>query len=236
MKEQTREEPKIMAAAERKMQAWAFAEQIADRAIRIDRGQHEADRLGDFITLSREAGAGGGQIAEMIGRKLGWEVLDKNLLDRVAARCHIPIENLRPVDETKPNWAYDALGSWLDSNIVPQEKYVAHLSRIVTAAARHGNVVLVGRGANCILPRNQGMSVRIIASEKYRVQEIMKREGLDEAAAKRFVAKIDRGRGEFVRFFFRRDVADPHLYDLVIDVESLGPERTAELITQACGR
>ena len=233
MKEQTREEPKIVAAAEQQMQAWAFAEQMADRAIRVDRGKPEADQLGGFITLSREAGAGGSQIADMVGRKLGWEVLDKNLLDRVAARCHVPIENLKGVDETKPNWAYDALGSWLDSNMVPQEKYVTHLSRIVAAAARHGNVVLVGRGANCILPRDQGMSVRIIASQKYRVHQIMKREELDEAAAKRFVAEVDGGRDQFVQFFFHHDVADPHLYDLVINVESMGAVRAAELIVEA---
>jgi len=228
MKEQTREEPKIMAAAERRMQAWSLTEEIADRTVRIDENAPPAGQLGDFITISREAGAGGSYVAEVVGKKLGWEVLDKTLLDRVADRCRLPRESLSPVDETSHNWAYDVLGPWLDSRVVSQDKYVAHLIRIFTAAARRGQVVLVGRGAQFVMPRDQGLAVRIIASEKYRAGRIMERQNVAAPQARRIIEETDRGRRQFVQFFFHHDISDPHFYDIVLNVERLGPARVAE--------
>ena len=235
MKEQTREEPKIVAAAERRMQAWSLTQEIADRTVRIDETAPPAGQLGDFITISREAGAGGGRVAELVGKKLGWEVLDKSLLDRVADRCRLPRESLAPVDETSHNWAYDVLGPWLDSRVVSQDKYVTHLNRVLTAAARRGNVVLVGRGAQFVMPRDQGLAVRIIASEKYRMELLMERENIDARQARRIMKEMDRGRRQFAQFFFHHDISDPHLYDMVLNVERLGPARVAEQIVAAYG-
>ena len=233
MKEQTREEPKIMAAAERRMQAWSLTQEIADRILRVDVGPPLAGKLGDFITISREAGAEGGHVAELVGKELGWEVLDKSLLDQVAERCRLPRESLAPVDETIHNWAYDVLGPWLDSRVVSQDKYVAYLGRIFTAAARRGNVVLVGRGAQFVRAGDQGLTVRIIASEKYRVQRIMERESVNARQARQVMKEIDQGRRRFVKFFFHRDIEDPHFYDIVLNVERLGPARVAEQIVAA---
>jgi len=233
MKEQTREEPRILAAAERQMRAWSLAQEIAEGTVRSHRFDPMHGRLGDYISISREAGAGGSAIGEALGQRLGWEVLDKNLLDCVAERFHLSRPMLELVDETVSNWAYDILGPWLDHQIVTHEKYMVHLARVVVAAARRGKVVLVGRGGQFLLPRDQGLAVRIIASEKYRVRRIMEKYALGEAQAKQFVTTLDRGRREFVGRFFRRDVDDPHLYDLVINVDFLGPEAAVEEILAA---
>jgi len=233
MKEQTREEPRILAAAERQMQAWALTQEIADKAIRVDVGQQVARPLGSYITISREAGADGGQVAEQVGAELGWEVLDKCLLDRVAERYRLSREMLELVDETETSWAYNVLGQWLDPKIIPHEKYFVHLSRVILAAARRGNVVLVGRGAQFLLSDGEGLAVRIVAAEKYRIEKLMERHGTNAAEARRIMNDVDRGRRDFVRKFFHRDVNDPHLYDLVIAVDRLGPDAAARLITSA---
>jgi cytidylate kinase len=233
MKEHTREEPQILAAAEQQMRAWSLAQEIAEGTVKSHRMDQPHGRLGNYITISREAGAGGSAIGEAVGERLGWEVLDKNLLDCVAERFHLSRPMLEMVDETASNWAYDVLGPWFDHQIVTHEKYVMHLARIVLAAARRGNVVLVGRGGPFLLPRDQGLAVRVVASEKHRVRRIMEKYAMDEPQAKQFVATLDRGRREFVSRFFRRDVADPHLYDLVINVEFLGSEAAVEEILAA---
>ena len=224
MKENTREEPRILAAAERQMRAWSLTQEMSEGAAKSHRMDSTHGRLGNYITLSREAGAGGSEIGEAVGQRLGWEVLDKNLLDCVAQRFHLSRPMLELVDETMSNWAYDILGPWFDHQIIPHEKYLVHLARIVIAAARRGNVVIVGRGGQFLLPRNQGLAVRIIASEKYRVGRIMKKYAMGEAQARHFVTGVDRGRKEFVSQFLHRDLADPHLYDLVINVDILGPD------------
>jgi len=236
MKEHTREEPKILAAAERQMQAWVLTAEIEGRAIRAEGPHRLVERLGRYLSISREAGAGGGEIAQLVGQELGWEVLDKNLLDRVAERFRCSRGMLELVDETQSSWVYNVLGTWMDRKIITHDKYVAHLGRVVLAAVRHGNVVLVGRGAQFLLPREKGLAVRIIAPKKYRAEQIMRREGLSRAEACRLIAEIDRGRREFVCRYFHQDIDDPHLYDLVVNVERLGPAAAVQQIVAAISR
>jgi cytidylate kinase len=238
MKVQTREEPKILAAAERQMRTWAWSREheAAASAALGERPSSSTSRRVRYIALSREAGAGGSEIAAMVGRKLGWEVLDKNLLDQVADRFRLSKPMLELVDETDSSWVYDVVGVFLDPKIVPHEKYLAHLSRVIRAAARHGNVVFVGRGAQFLLPRDNGLAVRIVASMKYRVARIVQQLHCDEAKARHYLHEVDHGRKELVEKFFHRDIADPGLYDLVLYVDHLGPATTADLIVEAASR
>ena len=99
-----------------------------------------------FVAIARQAGAGGSEIAGLVGRQLGWEVYDQNLRDLIAERFHEPRLVLDFVDETRSNWVYDVLGTWGDNQIVPQDKFVLHLKRIVATVARDGKSVFVGRG------------------------------------------------------------------------------------------
>jgi cytidylate kinase len=238
MKEQTREEPKILAAAERQMRTWAWSREheVAQNAVPGQRQPSSTSRRVRYITISREAGANGSEIAAMVGRKLGWEVLDKNLLDQVADRFQLSKPMLELVDETDSNWAYDMVGVFLDPKIIPHEKYLAHLSRVIRAAAQRGNVVLVGRGAQFLLPRDNGLAVRVVASMKYRVARIVQQLNFDEAKARQYLHEVDHGRKEFVEKFFHRDITDPRLYDLVLYVDHLGPTMVADLIVEAANQ
>ena len=236
MKEQTREEPKIIAAAERQMQAWVRTAEIEGRAIREEGPQKLADRLGRYLSISREEGAGGSEIAQAVGQELGWDVLDKNLLDRVAERYQLPRTALEQVDETPSSWIWDVLGTWLDSKAITHDKYVARLGRVVLAAVRHGDVVLVGRGAQFLLPPEKGLAVRIIASQKYRIEQVMRRDELTQAEAAGLIDERDQGRREFVLRYFQKDIDDPHLYDLVVNVERLGPTAAVQQIVSAIRR
>ncbi len=232
MKEQTWEHPKILAAAERQMQTWVRTQEIAERTIAVHGPHGTPGSVGPYITLSRETGAGGGEIAAIVGCKLGWEVLDNNILDYVAERYRLLRSMLELVDETTSNWAFDIFGAWFDHKVVSHEKYLVHLNRVVLAAARRGNVVIVGRGANFLLPRSQGLAVRIVASERYRIEQVMRRHKLTETEARKFIAEIDRGRREFVLRFFHHDVTDPRLFDLVINTDPLGPQAAADAIVE----
>jgi len=232
MKTHIREEPKIVAAAEKQMQAWSRIGQIGDRMLAFHAADPSAVRLGPYLAVSREAGAGGSYVAELVGQRLGWPVLGKALLDRVSQRYRLSRSMLELVDETESNWAHDVLGTWFDPQVVPHEKYVTHLRHVVLSAAQAGGVVFVGRGAQFFLPRSRGLAVRIVASEPYRVRNVAERRGLDERTARRVVRQLDAGRRSFIARHFHQDVNDPHLYDLVVNVEHVGPQRTAETIVQ----
>ena len=235
MKEQTREDPKILAAAERQMQAWAKTAEFADQSISRKFHQAHAGQKKCFVTISREAGAGGSEIAAIAGKRLGWEVLDKNLLDRVAERFKLDRSMLNLVDETRSNWVYDVLGTWMDNKVIPHETYVSQLSRIILALAHKSNIIFVGRGARFLLPREKVLAVRLVAPAEFRVNRLMQVFKLSEADAHKYMLEADNGRREFVHRFFHHDITDPHLYDLVINTEGLGMEgAAAEIVAAVC--
>jgi cytidylate kinase len=124
----------------------------------------------------------------------------------------------------------------MDPSLIPHQKYVVRLGRVVLAAAHRGKVILVGRGAQFLLPAEKGLAVRVIAPLAYRVRHIMQDTGQTAEQARTWVENADQERCDFVRRYFRRDVADPHLYDLVINVDRLGPAGAAETIVAALSR
>ena len=132
------------------------------------------------------------------------------------------------VDETESNWVYDVLGTWMDRQIIPHEKYVVQVSRLIQVLARAGNAVFVGRGAQFLLPRPKTFAVRVVAPEAFRAQCVRQRHNVDLPEALEWVRRTDRGRHEFIQRFFHQDIDDPHLYDLVVNAERLGPAGAAD--------
>jgi cytidylate kinase len=193
-------------------------------------------RLGPYLTVSREEGTGGSEIARMVGRELGWEVLDSELLDFMAERHHLSRDLLRFVDETTSNWLHEAFNRLMNRDVISQQSYVHRLHSIILLAARHGNVIFVGRGAHFLLPPQGGLVVRIVAPEKYRIEQVMREQGIGYEAAKKIVEEKERGRHDFISRQFHRDPADPHLYDLVINSAKCGLEATADVIVCAVRR
>ncbi|MGO9115794.1 MAG: AAA family ATPase [Thermoguttaceae bacterium] len=217
----------VTEAAERQMQRWLLAKQDQEKAAPAAGGA--AAGIGPYLAISREAGAGGSRIARLVGEAVDWDVLDRELLECVAERYHTSPAMLELVDETTTNWITEIFGNWLSPASVTQMQYVCRISRVVLMAARAGRVIFVGRAAQFILPRERGLSVRLVAPRKYRVQQIMERRHVSFEEARDYVEKTDAGRQDYARQYF--EINDPHLFDLVINVEKIGPRETAHLIT-----
>ena len=98
------------------------------------------------------------------------------------------------VDERTASWFHDTFGKWLDQTIVSQAEFVSRLGRIVLMAAQHESTVFVGRGAQFILPRDAGLSVRIIDRKQRRIERIMERLQCSPPAAEKFIDETDKGR------------------------------------------
>jgi cytidylate kinase len=223
----------LTAAARRRLERWLLSPDLRDHMQHAKSVRKERTETGHYIAISREAGSRGTEIALEVARRLGWDVLDKELLDFMTERYKLPRDMLDVVDETRANWFHDVLGAFFDSRLVSQDSYVAHLHRIVYLAALHGNVVFVGRAAQYILPRQSGLVVRIIAPKSQRVEYVSQRRNLEQAAATRLVDELDAARAEFCRRHFHRDVRDPLEYDLVINTARLSVEAAAKLIADA---
>jgi hypothetical protein len=220
----------ISEAAERQMRIWALRMESQQRMEAQPSAVTPQQLIHAYVAISREAGVDAGEIATLVAHKAGWKVLDRALLDYMAEHYHWSRIALEYVDERTASWFHETFGKWLDSQLVSQAEYVSSLGKIVLMAAQHENTVFVGRGAQFYLPREAGVSVRIIAPRKLRIERIMARRQYNWHDAEKYVEETDAGRADFVRRYFQRDVADPHLYDLVINLEQTTRDAAAELI------
>ena len=185
------------------------------------------------IAISREAGAGGGTIARLVGTRLNWRVYDHELIEAIAHRMELPIEEVRALDELAPSAIQDWLLPLREEYYAPQEAYLDHLAKLIQAIGQAGESVIVGRGAGFLLPRASTLMVRVIAPLKSRAQRMAERLGVSTRTARRAARDLDRRHDKFCRTMYRVDPASPHQYDLVLDSQSLGLTIATQLIVHA---
>jgi len=193
-----------------------------------------AEHVGPYLTISRQAGTGGDAVARRVGEELGWAVLNGEIVDLMAELFDLDPHMLHAVDEAKASWVRDVVTDLLPLEIIDRDTYVHHLGRVFHLAALHGNVVLVGRGANLFLPRTRGLSVRLVGNEKRRIEWVANHEGLDRPDAEKRVHDLDHRRARLVRNYFGRSIDDPLLYDLVLNTTTLPEDHVVAIIADAC--
>ncbi len=187
------------------------------------------------VTISRQAGCGTREQAEAVGERLGLQVFGREIVDHIARDRDLTHEVVSALDERIASRIEQWVRGMLDRRFFLQDDYHLALVRTVRTLAAHGGVILVGRGANFILADSADLSVRLVASEDWRVRSLAVRHMLTEDEARVKVRDLEAQRAAFVRRLFRADVDDPRHYDLVLNLERLG-SAVPELIAAALAR
>ncbi len=195
------------------------------------------------LTISREYGSGGGEIADIIARELGWRLVDKDLISEISRMEKVSPSEVAAFDEKVDPWIHRitrtvwGLGADGISVVAPVEMFDAEKAaslakRIVTEAYNMGNCVIVGRGSQCIL-RNKpdAFHAFVYARWEDRVRKIKVRvkPGTDVPA---LIRATDAQRVEYIRVHYKEKWMNPYLYDIMIDSKNEN-EKTARLIISA---
>jgi cytidylate kinase len=185
------------------------------------------------IAISREAGSRGGSIARRAGTKLGWQVYSQDLLEYIAQEGnarHALEEGLSPA---AVRWVEERLEQLQQQHHLREKPSLVETARIVLTLAADGEVILIGRGAGFLLPRQSTLNVRLVAPLQDRIAYMSQwlRLTLEEAA--REVQTRDQRRAEFIATHFQRQPGDIYQYDLLLNSSYLGEDLCAELIAQA---
>ena len=195
------------------------------------------------ITISREYGSGGGEIATRLAQRLGWQLIDHEVVVRVAQKLHVSEEEAEYHDECVESLAARIFKSLrLAHPTMPvtvdiplaMDWRAFHEARcqIIEGAVATGHVVIVGRGAQAHLAqRRDVLHVRIVAPLETRITYVMSREGLDYAAAQARILQKDQERARYLQIFYHRHPGDPHLYDLVLNTGILDLESAVDVIS-----
>jgi cytidylate kinase len=182
------------------------------------------------VTISREYGSGGGEIAARLAQRLGWQLIDHDIVERVALEMGVSEEEAEARDEQAEGLLSRILNSMqgIDpalmasaSPSVLQTDAIAYrhaLTKVVEAAVAKGHVVIVGRASQVLLgQRRDVFHLRVVAPLEMRVAYVVNREGLDQAGARSRIQMKDRDRARYLQLEFHENPADARLYDLVIN-------------------
>jgi hypothetical protein len=193
-----------------------------------------------IVTIAREHGSGGLEIARRVAAGLGWALVDRVLIDEVARLARIPREDAERFDETVNPWLFRLVKSlWAGSpevfasapqvDIFDADTMARFTRSAVLAVAEVGDCVIVGRGAQCILQdRADALHVFVYAPHREKLERI-RRMYRDEAEALRAMEQVDRMRSEYVHFYYGCHWAQRELYGLLIN-SSVGEEQAAQAI------
>jgi len=202
------------------------------------------------ITITRQYGSGGSDIAQLVARGLGWTVIDNQFVDEVARVAGLPTDEVAQREERAPGLlerlartlAVASPELFITTAAVPRveedEATIVQLTeRIIREAAGHGRVVLVGRGAQALLAqRPDALHVYVVASKPWRMKLAVERLGVAPGSAEQVVDDTDRRRDQYVRTYYGRHRQDPTIYDLVVNAERLGFEGAAGVIVAEARR
>ena len=188
---------------------------------------------GRIITISREPGARGAEVAREVAARMGLDFYDRDLLTRMAAEAHVSrLAAARPADCRRgdtPDWLAPIARM---ERLSPYE-YSHHLGEVVAAIAACGDAVILGRGAHLMLPPGLALRVLVQAPLPLRIAAVAEREGLDEAAAQRRVEEMERERRSFLARCFRADEGDTSPFDLRVNTGVLGVDATIAIVCAA---
>ncbi len=181
-------------------------------------------RARPFVTISRQAGAGGHALADAIMVAFGeeedqtlfggWQTFDRELCEIVAENPKYSSAFSALLAEQYDTRTGDFIRQILDATI-DQDVLAHEVFRVVGAVASMGKSIILGRGGNeATRGLEHGFAVRLVADEPVRIRGMMDHYGLDEAAARHEAQRLDESRARLLKSHFGVDIDDPTRYDV----------------------
>jgi len=193
-----------------------------------------------IITVEREYGAGGGEIAQLVSESLGWKLWDQQLTEEIARLAQCPKALVEVREERNDPLYYRLLKSFLRGSyegsinahklkLVDSESILRITERVVLEAASAGNCVIVGRGSQYFLEnRLDTLRVFLYAPRDDKVRRIMA-SGKTPKEAQELVDNVDRDRVDFIQKYFHVEWPTRFLYHIMINT-SVGEENVVRSI------
>jgi cytidylate kinase len=186
-----------------------------------------------IITISRQAGAGGSEIARRLAGEFQMDLIGRQIIQHVAKSAQMSTRVVEFLDEKAVSRIDSMINSIFASRHLSADVYFRHLTRAIATIGEHGNAVIVGRGAHLLLPKEKTLRFRFIAPQECRIQHFMKSRDMTRSEAQKYVEQRDADRMGFIRKYFTADADDPSHFDMVVNTEMLGIEGAFQIVSLA---
>jgi hypothetical protein len=197
------------------------------------------------LTVAREFGSGGAEIAALVAAELGWKLLDRALLDEISSRAQVPAADAASLDEhidpwlhriTRPLWGSggDCVSAAVPVDVFDAEAAARLARQVILEAYEQGQCVVVGRGSQCVLRGKPGVfHAFVYAPWDERLQRVRSRvaPGTDPGE---YLRSMDSSRVDYVRRNYHENRLDLRLYHLMVS-SHIGIRLAADVVLQAMG-
>ena len=193
-----------------------------------------------IITIEREYGSGGGEIAQLVANRLAWRLWDQRLTEEIARLANCPKAVVEAREERNDPLYYRLFKSFLRGsyegsinapklNLVDSETIARITRRVVEHAAERGNCVIVGRGSQQFLKnRPDTLRVFLYAPREDKIRRLLSR-GKSEKEAEDLVDTVDHERADFIQKYFQVEWPDRAVYHAMINT-GIGDEAVAQMV------
>ena len=173
------------------------------------------------------------ELIQQLSEELKLDIIDSKIIHEVAKSVRMSEKVVSYLDEKTRS----ILDNWIlylrTTRFLLADEYVRHLTKVIGAIGEQGGAIVVGRGANLILPPEETLRVRFIAPMETKIRNIMREFSLTEEDAKQRIFMKEAERRDSVRKNFKVDIEDPANYDLIINTGFLGTENIVGIIKSA---
>jgi len=212
-------------------------EQIIEEQVRkwqITRTEEKKkDERISVITISREAGSGGNILAKRLSDQLEFDLFSQEFIHNMAESASVSVRLLETLDEKGASVLEEWISSIVDKRHLWPDQYLQHLMKIIGTIGKHGRAVIVGRGANFVLPPEKRLSVRVIAPLETRLRNASQKFSLSVDEARSRVLKTESDRKAFIKKYFNDDIRHPLNYDLIINTRMLSIDDAVNSVSGA---
>jgi cytidylate kinase len=202
-----------------------------------DNAEKKSLRVGPIIAISREPGCGGEDIARRIANELGLALYDWEVVHQIAVDARVSEKVVATLDEDHRSELEEWLADLAGGTGLSEARYLESLRRVLFTIAAHGDAVIVGRGANFVLPpERRTLGVCLVAPLDVRVKNIMQQLNLSENEARKHIASKEKEHRQLLRRLGKKEIMDATNYHLVVNTALLSPDTIVQVVKGILGR
>lgn len=184
----------------------------------------------NVITISRQAGSQGFELAQKLCREVGFDLFNHQILEAMIEASKNSRVLLETLDERGMNVVEDVVSNFINEHHLWPDEYSKLLFQVLNTISRHGKAVILGRGANCVLHEQDVLRVRVVAPLKMRRKNIQHTQDLNAEDAQKYLNTTDANREAFVKRYFNCDANDPSNFDLILNTGTLSVDKAVQVI------
>jgi cytidylate kinase len=185
------------------------------------------------ITVAMQPGSGGSVMGRKIAERLGFSYFHRDIVEEISKSAKIRSTVVNTLEKERLSGVKDFISSLIEDQYIHPDTYLKHLLEVISTIGKHGRAVIVGRGANFILPAEDIFSVRVIAPMEERIRNVALEFRISSEEAKRRVIRRESRRKAFVHQSFHADISDPIHYDMTINTGKMTIGAAVEAVIAA---